>query len=732
MGLGEDTVDMIEKLTGNNMEGGINCMETEQFDQSSLMPRKLFIDELSEKLDNIELYEDDAVETDSGIASPAERSFTRSNDGDVKDESSMVIVFTAEDFYSSDSGEESDDDEDMVKEKSSTIKEGYPKEEAQILMSYHFHIPDYLCGKMIGNSGGFINQLMSSSRCNVMIEDEKDKIVEESTETGDLVEYKRCSVEGTRSNIDKCLDMIKEKFVHHLELTLDQINKPEPVSITDDFITLTLTPNVTQDVYISSIVSSSHVFLHLPSHPSYPALERLNMFLPEIYNNYSTPQVLRPILPDTIAVARNNDAWYRCLVLSYNEVEDCCQIKYVDYGIYDSIKAEDLRQIRSDFLSLPFQAVECYLANVDSNVASPKLEKLIAGHSLQAESIGYSGDGIPRVLLQRLQDGTTTLINEELRDGKITKEVESVVVPHAAVKTHWIDITPPSPPQNYSLPSPLSPLSPSCKDDINIDRMIKSPTKDPIPSNTDSQTLIQDSHPLTVDYISSVELSSSISLAEDIPPSDEETSSLIEVAYSSAEEVQSSGEDAVSSEEHINWASDEDSSWDEDTVSSSSWLGSNPAIVSKEEDQSSGEERITSWASDGERSWDEDVSSSRWLDSDPAIVSVQRGLDQLLLSFKEKDSKDSKETKDHNEWKVSRHQQKKSQKKKKGGIKKIAPQEKLFCFFFNKSKCEKGRHCEYVHKVAPICQFGRRCFKQFCVFKHPNDVRRNRTTVIVL
>jgi len=726
------TVDMIQKVTGNHMEGDDNTMEIEQEDDATLRPRKLFIDELSEKLDNITLKEDDSVETDSGIASPAERSFTRSSNGDVKDEASMVIVFTAEDFYSSDSGEESDDDEDMVKEKSSPIRDEYPKEEAQVLMSYHFHIPEYLCGKMIGNNGGFINNLMSSASCNVLIEDEKDKIIEKSTETGVEVEFKRCSVEGTRSNIDKCLDMIKEKFVHHPELTLHQINKPEPASITENSITLTLTTNVTQDVYISSIVSSSHMFLHLPSHSSYPSLERLNVFLSEIYNNYSTPQLLRPILPDTIAVARNNDAWYRCLVVSYDKVEDCCQIKYVDYGIYDSVKAEDLRQIRTDFLNMPFQAVECYLANVDSNVALPKLETLIAGHSLQAKSIGYSGDGTPLVLLQRLQDGTTTLINEELMDGKITKEKESVVIPHSAAKTHWIDITPPSPPQNYTLPAPLSPLSPCCKDDLNTEMMNPSSPELQLSSNTDSQ----DSHPLTVDNIS-VELSSSMlitSLVEDTPPSVEETSSLVEATSSSVEEVQSSGEDAVSSEEPFSWASDDDRSWDEDTVSSSSWLGSNPAIVSAEEDQSSSEEhRIISWASDGEGSWDEDVvSSSSWLDSDPAIVSVQRGLDQLLLSFQQQDLKKTKETKDHHEWKVSRHQQKKSLKKRKGEIKKTAPQEKLFCFFFNKSKCEKGRHCEYVHKVAPTCQFGRRCFKQFCVFKHPNDVRRNKRTVIIL
>ena len=42
-------------------------------------------------------------------------------------------------------------------------------------------------------------------------------------------------------------------------------------------------------------------------------------------------------------------------VVSYDEIEDVCDIKYIDYGGYDSLAADQLRQIRTDFLSLPFQ-----------------------------------------------------------------------------------------------------------------------------------------------------------------------------------------------------------------------------------------------------------------------------------------------------------------------------------------------------------------------------------------
>ena len=46
-------------------------------------------------------------------------------------------------------------------------------------------------------------------------------------------------------------------------------------------------------------------------------------------------------------------------VVSYNESTDECDIKFIDYGGYLTVPAADLRQIRTDFLSLPFQVRAC-------------------------------------------------------------------------------------------------------------------------------------------------------------------------------------------------------------------------------------------------------------------------------------------------------------------------------------------------------------------------------------
>mgnify|MGYP001792476524 FL=1 len=51
--------------------------------------------------------------------------------------------------------------------------------------------------------------------------------------------------------------------------------------------------------------------------------------------------------------------------MSFTDDRYQCEIKLMDIGGYASVQTDTLRQIREDFLSLPFQAVECYLANIE-------------------------------------------------------------------------------------------------------------------------------------------------------------------------------------------------------------------------------------------------------------------------------------------------------------------------------------------------------------------------------
>lgn len=65
-----------------------------------------------------------------------------------------------------------------------------------------------------------------------------------------------------------------------------------------------------------------------------------------------------------IAVAPAMDGWYRAQVISINQADELCDVRFLDFGGYSTLNFAALRAIRYDFLNLPFQAVECYLANV--------------------------------------------------------------------------------------------------------------------------------------------------------------------------------------------------------------------------------------------------------------------------------------------------------------------------------------------------------------------------------
>ena len=102
----------------------------------------------------------------------------------------------------------------------------------------------------------------------------------------------------------------------------------------------------------------------------------------------SFQQVVNYVLPvafNSVCVAPCDEGWYRCQIVAYDEESGMCSIKYRDYGGYHSIDVNELRQIRTDFLSFPFQATECYLANWFEKEGSKKIYRTGAGRAKKGE-----------------------------------------------------------------------------------------------------------------------------------------------------------------------------------------------------------------------------------------------------------------------------------------------------------------------------------------------------------
>lgn len=65
----------------------------------------------------------------------------------------------------------------------------------------------------------------------------------------------------------------------------------------------------------------------------------------------------------------HDDSWYRGQVCGYEPNEDdpsqsLVTVYYVDFGDTETIKMDCVFELRTDYLKLNFQAIECFLANI--------------------------------------------------------------------------------------------------------------------------------------------------------------------------------------------------------------------------------------------------------------------------------------------------------------------------------------------------------------------------------
>jgi len=333
--------------------------------------------------------------------------------------------------------------------------QGSEADDGGIRLAYHFYIPHYLCGQFIGMGGAKIKQLKTNTKCSVQLrqldENGHFKTIQqqrESSRSGVAPregEVQVCIIEGTRTNIDHCLELIRQKFPvdENPELTLEQINLPSSSSMssmdgsqrnsigrtggsgggkvgsgtangsttaaTAQPLQLGLTQGALHDVFVSHIVSGGHIFLQQPSHPTHASLSRLEDLMCKAYTKLpSIPDIPREIIePGLVCVARcYNSKWYRVQVVRFDAESSQVTVKFVDHGGYYNFPASDLKQIRSDYLALPFQALECYLGNVipldgrEWSVESGEvLRQMVQGVIISGRMLGVNEEGVPIVHL---------------------------------------------------------------------------------------------------------------------------------------------------------------------------------------------------------------------------------------------------------------------------------------------------------------------------------------------
>ncbi|XP_057207358.1 A kinase (PRKA) anchor protein 1b [Triplophysa rosa] len=283
------------------------------------------------------------------------------------------------------------------------------------LIVWEIEVPKHLVGRLIGKQGRYVSFLKQTSGAKIYI-----------STLPYTQEFQICHIEGTQQQVDKALTLIGKKFK---DLDLTNLYAPPP-PLTLPSLPMTswlLLPNgVTVEVIVVNIVSAGHMFVQQHTHPTYHALRSLDQQMFLCYSQPGTPALPSPVEVGVICAAPAVEgAWWRAQVISYYKDSNEVEIRYVDYGGYERVKIDSLRQIRSDFVTLPFQGTEVLLDNIAplpgedrfSAEASSALEEMTRGVPLLAQVTNYDNNtGLPLVHMWNMVGEELVLLNRTLAE----------------------------------------------------------------------------------------------------------------------------------------------------------------------------------------------------------------------------------------------------------------------------------------------------------------------------
>ncbi|CAL8344398.1 unnamed protein product [Arctogadus glacialis] len=290
---------------------------------------------------------------------------------------------------------------------------------------WEIEVPKHLVGRLIGKQGRYVSFLKQNSSAKIYI-----------STLPYTQEFQICHIEGTQQQVDKALSLIGKKF-KDLDLANLYAPPPSPLSLPSLPMTswLLLPSGVTVEVIVVNIVSAGHVFVQQHTHPTYHALRSLDQQMFLCYSQPGTPTLPSPAEVGVICAAPSVEgAWWRAQVITFYKETDEVEIRYVDYGGYDRVKIDTLRQIRSDFVTLPFQGAEVLLDNIApqpgedrfSTEANSMLEELTRGVALLAQVSNYDNNtGLPLIQLWNMVGDELVSINRTLAERGCSTWVDS-------------------------------------------------------------------------------------------------------------------------------------------------------------------------------------------------------------------------------------------------------------------------------------------------------------------
>ncbi|KAF5902407.1 A-kinase anchor protein 1, mitochondrial-like isoform X1, partial [Clarias magur] len=263
---------------------------------------------------------------------------------------------------------------------------------------WNIEVPAHLVGRLIGKKGKYISSLKQSSGAKIYV-----------STLPYTFEFQICHIEGSELQVEKALALIRKKF-KDLDLS-NHLNSLQPAVVHPVPITswLLLPQDGTVEVIVPRVEAANYLFVQQHTHPTYYGLSSLSEQMLYCYSHSGCPSLPTPVEAGVLCAAPSpNGAWWRAQVIQHYKDSDIVQIRYVDYGGYVTVNLSCLKQIRSDFVTLPFQASEVMLENIAplpgkgrfAIEAKEALEELTQGIPLIMKVTG-SQSGLPLVHLWR-------------------------------------------------------------------------------------------------------------------------------------------------------------------------------------------------------------------------------------------------------------------------------------------------------------------------------------------
>ncbi|CRL00728.1 CLUMA_CG013984, isoform B [Clunio marinus] len=258
-------------------------------------------------------------------------------------------------------------------------------------------VPTSSCGKIEGYSGSILHEICSKSSAKVWVDPGSRK---------NQAENRRVLITGTEEQVQIAKKLIEEKIKE--EQPVDNDNKKddfkrEPrlsspgqnssnssLTVTDSAREIMLpSPEKLKnndgqlEVFVSALNSPSRFWLQLVG-PQSTELDFLVDAMTEYYSDKSNQelhQIREPYLGQIVAAMFFADnKWYRAeiVAIQVNKTlphELLFDVYFLDYGDNQFVSKKDILELRADFLSLRFQAIECFLAHVQPSNNESKLDE---------------------------------------------------------------------------------------------------------------------------------------------------------------------------------------------------------------------------------------------------------------------------------------------------------------------------------------------------------------------